>query len=115
MGGGGFSYILLGWLMASVLKIAQGSGTVAMITTASMMVNLIGDGSDLGYPPVLVFLAIGYGSLMISWMNDSGFWVVCKLSGFTESETLRSWTVLLGAIALMGLAEVLVLSWVLAG
>jgi len=113
MGGGGFSYIILGWLIAAVMKIAQGSGTVAMITTASMMVELIGDGSSLGYHPIYIFMAIGYGSLMISWMNDSGFWVVCKLSGFTESETLKSWTVLLGAIALMGLLEVLVLSWIL--
>jgi GntP family gluconate:H+ symporter len=107
---GGMSYLLLAWLIAAVMKIAQGSGTVSMITTAGMMFAIIGDGSGLAYPPVLVFLAIGFGSLFVSWMNDSGFWVVCKLSGFTEQETLKSWTVLLAGIAVMGLIEVLILS-----
>jgi GntP family gluconate:H+ symporter len=50
-----------------------------------------------------IFLAIGFGSITLSWMNDSGFWVVQRLSGFTEKETLRTWTVLLTAISLLGL------------
>ncbi len=107
---GGLSFILLAWLIAAVMKIAQGSGTVSMITTAGMMFAILGDGSGLPYPPILIFLAIGFGSLFVSWMNDSGFWVVCKLSGFTEPETLKSWTVLLGTISIMGLVEVLILS-----
>jgi len=108
--GRGLSYILLGWLIAAVMKIAQGSGTVSMITTAGMMFAIIGDGSGLAYHPVYIFLAIGFGSLMVSWMNDSGFWVVCKLSGFTETETLKTWTVLLAVLSLAGLAEVLLMS-----
>jgi len=111
--GGAISYILLAWLIAAVMKIAQGSGTVSMITTAGMMFAILGDGGTLPYHPVYIFLAIGFGSLMVSWMNDSGFWVVCKLSGFTEPETLKTWTVLLAGISLLGLAEVLILSWVL--
>jgi len=108
--GSGMSYLLLAWLIAAVMKIAQGSGTVSMITTAGMMFAIVGDGSALPYPPVLIFLAIGFGSLFVSWMNDSGFWVVCKLSGFTEPETLKSWTVLLAGIAVLGLIQVLLLS-----
>jgi GntP family gluconate:H+ symporter len=57
-----------------------------------------------------VFLAIGFGSKMISWMNDSGFWTVSKLSGFTETETLKSWTVLVTVGSLVGLVQCLVLS-----
>jgi GntP family gluconate:H+ symporter len=48
--------------------------------------------------------------MMISWMNDSGFWVVCKLSGFTERETLTSWTLSLAVISLVGLAEIPIVS-----
>jgi GntP family gluconate:H+ symporter len=108
--GGGVNFIVLAWLIAAVMKIAQGSGTVSMITTAGLMAAILGDGSGLAYHPMYIFLAIGFGSLMISWMNDSGFWVVCKLSGFTEKETLKTWTVLLALISLIGLIEVLLLS-----
>ncbi|MDX2246341.1 MAG: SLC13 family permease [Bacteroidia bacterium] len=104
------NYILLAWGISSVMKIAQGSSTVAMITTANIMVPLIGDGSTLPYPLLLIFLATGFGSLAISWMNDSGFWVVGKMSGFTEKQTLRSLTVTLALIAVIGLAEVLLIS-----
>ncbi|MCF7762887.1 MAG: GntP family permease [Verrucomicrobia bacterium] len=106
----GLSYILLAFLVASVMKIAQGSGTVAMITTSGMMAAVLADGTALPYHPVYVYLAIGFGSMVFSWMNDSGFWVVCKLSGFTEKETLRSWTLILALIGVVGLIEVLIVS-----
>jgi GntP family gluconate:H+ symporter len=47
-------------------------------------------GSGLPYHPVYIFMAIGFGAMFLSWMNDSGFWVVGKLSGFTEKETLKT-------------------------
>jgi GntP family gluconate:H+ symporter len=102
--------IWVAWAAAAVMKIAQGSGTVAIITTSAIMAALIGDGAALPYHPIWIYLAIGFGSMMLSWMNDSGFWVVCKLSGFTERETLRSWTLSLAVISLVGLAEVLIAS-----
>jgi len=102
--------IWVAWAAAAVMKIAQGSGTVAIITTSAMLTALIGDGAALPYHPLWIYLAIGFGSMMISWMNDSGFWVVCKLSGFSESETLRSWTLSLAVISLVGLAEILIAS-----
>jgi len=108
--GGGVDLIWVAWAVAAVLKIAQGSGTVAIITTSAMLAALIGDGSALPYHPLWIYLAIGFGSMMISWMNDSGFWVVCKLSGFSERETLRTWTLGLAVISLVGLAEVAILS-----
>jgi gluconate:H+ symporter, GntP family len=108
----GFSinYILLGWMIAAVMKIAQGSGTVSMITTSAIMTALIGN-SVLSYHPIYVLLSVGFGSLFISWMNDSGFWVVVRMSGLTEKEGLKIWTVLLIVISLVGLLQVLLLSW----
>ena len=107
------SYILLAWLIAAVMKTAQGSSTVSMITSASIMLAIIGTGADLPYHPMYILLAIGFGALFISWMNDSGFWVVAKMSGFTEKEGLQTWTVLLAVISLVGLAQLLLMSWVL--
>jgi GntP family gluconate:H+ symporter len=92
------------------MKTAQGSSTVAMITASSIIYSLIGTGVDLPYHPVYILLAIGFGSGFISWMNDSGFWVVAKMSGFTEREALQTWTLMFAVVALIGLAQVLLLS-----
>ncbi|MEO5600481.1 MAG: SLC13 family permease [Cyclobacteriaceae bacterium] len=105
-------YILLGWIIGAVMKIAQGSGTVSMITSSAIMAALIGPEFQLPYHPVYILLSIGFGSLFISWMNDSGFWVVARMSGFTEKEALRTWTFLLAILSLVGLVEVLLLAWI---
>ncbi len=107
------SLILLAWGATAVVRIAQGSATVSMITGVGLMGAVIGDGSGLEYHPFYIFLAIGFGSITLSWMNDSGFWVVQRLSGFTEKETLKTWSVLLTAIALLGLAQTLIFSKIL--
>jgi GntP family gluconate:H+ symporter len=73
-----------------------------MITTASIVYPMMAGG--LPYHPIYIFLAIGYGSLFVSWMNDGGFWVVSKLGGLTEKQTLASWTVLTAVISVAGLA-----------
>jgi GntP family gluconate:H+ symporter len=99
----GLSLIILSWVVAAVLKVAQGSGTVSMITTSGIVAAIIGSGADLGFSPIYLFAAIAFGSQVGSWMNDSGFWVVQRLSGFTEKETLKTWSVLLTAISLLGL------------
>jgi GntP family gluconate:H+ symporter len=107
---GGVGLLVLAWTLSSVMKIAQGSGTVAMITASAMIVSLLGDTYDVPYHPIYLFAAIGFGSVVISWMNDSAFWVVCKMSGFTEKETLATWTPLLAVIGIVGLVEVVILS-----
>jgi GntP family gluconate:H+ symporter len=104
--------IVLAWLLSSLMKIAQGSGTVAMIT-ASAMVFSLSQGIQLSFHPLYLFAAIGFGSLVISWMNDSAFWVICKMGGLTEKETLTTWTPLLVVIGIVGLLEVLILSQLL--
>jgi len=95
--------------VAAVIRIAQGSATVAMLTTAAMVYPIM-TGNDLPYHPVYVFVAIGFGAMILSWMNDSGFWVVGRLSGFTERETLKSWTVVVTVNSVVGLLVCLALS-----
>jgi GntP family gluconate:H+ symporter len=106
------NYVFLSWLVSSVIRIAQGSATVAMLTTSAMMVPIIypqgaDELSSLPYHPIYVFLAIGFGSILLSWMNDSGFWVVSRLSGMTEKETLRTWSVISTVISVSGLVVTL--------
>jgi len=101
--------VFLGWAISAVIRVAQGSATVAMITASAILYPII-QAERPPYHTMYVFLAIGFGSKMISWMNDSGFWTVSKLSGFTETETLKSWTVLVTVGSLVGLVQCLILS-----
>ena len=80
----GTQLLLISWAVSAVIRVAQGSATVAMLTTAAMIYPIMSGGATLPYHPVYVFMAIGFGAMILSWMNDSGFWVVGKLSGFTE-------------------------------
>jgi GntP family gluconate:H+ symporter len=104
--------IILAYAIALILRIAQGSATVAMLATSSMIYPIM-TSSSLPYHPIYLFLSIGFGAMGVSWMNDSGFWIVSKLTGFTERETLASWSVLLAAISLIGFMTTLVLSFLL--
>ncbi|TWT76565.1 High-affinity gluconate transporter [Planctomycetes bacterium CA13] len=111
-GGSGIALIVLGWTISSVLRVAQGSSTVAMIIAAGMMSAIIGDQKP-DYNMVYLATAIGSGSLFGSWMNDSGFWVFTKMGGLTESESLRSWSPLLTILSLAGLIVTIALSQIL--
>ena len=110
--GSAIDLLLLAWVGALVLRIAQGSATVAMQATSAMIYPVMA-GMTLPYHPMYVFLAIGFGAYGCSWMNDSGFWVVSRLSGFTEKETLRTWTVLLTILSIIGFIATWILSRVL--
>jgi GntP family gluconate:H+ symporter len=104
--------LVLGWVVTSVVRVAQGSATVSMLTGASIMAPMVAGGA-LGCHSIYMFCAIGFGAMCGSWMNDSGFWVVNRLSGMTEKETLRTWSVQLTANSIIGLLVTLVLSKVL--
>jgi H+/gluconate symporter-like permease len=104
--------LVLGFCLSGVLKIAQGSSTVAMITGSAMLAGVASTGT-LGFHPVYLATAIGAGSLLGSWMNDSGFWIFAKMSGLTEVEALKSWTPALVVLALTGLVATLLLAWLL--
>ena len=109
-GGTGMSFLFLGFGIAALLKVAQGSSTVAMITTSAMLATMNINSELLGFDPVYLATAIGAGSLIGSWMNDSGFWIFCKMSGLTEEEALKSWTPLLLVLGCTSMATTILLS-----
>lgn len=97
------AYLLMGFAITAAIRTAQGSATVAMITSVGILGPLAASG-ELGFHPVYLAMAIGCGSKPVSWMNDSGFWVICKMSGMTEMEGLKSVTPLTLVMGLAGLA-----------
>jgi GntP family gluconate:H+ symporter len=113
-GGTGMTFLFLGFGIAALLKVAQGSSTVAMITTSAMLSAMLTttnlELNPLGFDPVYLATAIGAGSLIGSWMNDSGFWIFCKMSGLTEAEALKSWTPLLFVMGCTSMATTILLS-----
>ncbi len=98
----GLAMLALGFGVSAVMKIAQGSSTVAMIVTSSMIAAMGLTPQMLGCHPVYLCTAIGAGSLVGCWMNDSGFWIVSRMSGLTEVETLKAWTVILVIVGFLG-------------
>ncbi len=108
---GQLSLLPLAWGMAVLIRTAQGSATVAIITTAGIVAPLAAGG--LGFHPVYLALAIGCGSKPVMWMNDSGFWIICTVSGFTEAETLKSATVMSAIMGVVGLGVVMLGAWLL--
>ncbi|MCH9653616.1 MAG: GntP family permease [Planctomycetes bacterium] len=106
----GLSFLFLGFGIAALLKVAQGSSTVAMITTSAMLATMNVNSQMLGFDPVYLATAIGAGSLIGSWMNDSGFWIFCKMSGLTETEALKSWTPLLIVLGCTSMATTILLT-----
>jgi GntP family gluconate:H+ symporter len=109
--GMGVSLILVAYVLTWIVRVAQGSGTVSMITGSAMMAPMIQQG--LPYHPMYIFLAVGFAAFSSSWMNDSGFWVVSRLSGLTEGETLKSFSVMLTLVSATGLGIVLLASRVM--
>jgi gluconate:H+ symporter, GntP family len=109
----GLPVMWLAFLLAALIKTAQGSSTVAIITSAGVMQGVYASGAA-GLPnPVYTALACSAGSLVISWMNDSGFWVVSRMGGFTEKETLILWTVVAAIVGTSGFLLLVALSTVL--
>src|SRR5206468_3310240 len=97
--GSGLIFLFLGFGVASLIKIAQGSSTVAMITTAAMLAAMLpGNGGGLPFHTVYVATAIASGALVGAWMNDSGVWMFSKMGGVTELETVKSWTPVLAIV-----------------
>ncbi len=105
------SPLLMGWTMAALMRIATGSATVAM-TTASGIVAPIA--AALGYPhPELLVLATGAGSVVLSHVNDGGFWLVKEYFNMSVAQTFKTWTVLETLISVTALALVAALAAVL--
>lgn len=102
--------IPLAFLAAAVIRTAQGSATVAMITSAGIVSPFALSG-NLPFHPLYLALAIGCGSKPVMWMNDSGFWIIGKMSGLTESQTLKTATVMMTIMGVVGLAATMLGAW----
>ncbi|TRO64942.1 GntP family permease [Streptomyces sp. IB201691-2A2] len=106
----GLPIIVLAWLISVVLRVAQGSATVAIVTTAGIVVPLV-EGQDLSQAHLaLIIMAISAGSIFASHVNDGGFWIVAKYFGISERDTLKSWTVLETVLSVAGFAMAALLS-----
>lgn len=107
----GGSYILLGFLIAAIVRILQGSATVAMATSASLTSSIMVAGPIGDLEKALIVISIASGATILSHVNDSGFWLVSRYFGLNEKQTLASWSVMTTIIAVSGLVTVLLISF----
>jgi Gnt-I system high-affinity gluconate transporter len=101
------SPLFLAWLIATVIRVCVGSATVAGLTAAGIVLPLI---EATGVSPELMVLAIGSGSLMLSHVNDSGFWLFKEYFNLSVKDTLRSWTLMETTVGVVGLLGILILN-----
>ncbi|MGW6402802.1 GntP family permease [Streptomyces sp. NPDC055134] len=106
----GLPVIVLAYLISLVLRVAQGSATVAIVTTAGIVLPLIEAGHYSQPFTALVIMAISAGSIFASHVNDGGFWMVAKYFGISERDTLKTWTVLESVLSVAGFAVAAVIS-----
>ena len=101
------SPLLIGWIIATLIRFSVGSATVAGLTTAGIVLPLV---QNTNVSPELMVLSIGSGSLMLSHVNDSGFWLFKEYFNLTVKETLSTWTIMETSIGISGLIGVLILN-----
>lgn len=101
--------IVLGFVIAMALRAAQGSATVAILATCGLLTDAIAGGGYSALQVALLTVAIGFGGLGLSHVNDSGFWIVTRYLGLSVADGLRSWTVLTTVLGLAGFA----MTWLL--
>lgn len=106
----GLPVLVLSYLISLVLRVAQGSATVAIVTTAGIVAPLLAEGDHSQAFVALVIMAISAGSIFASHVNDGGFWMVAKYFGISERDTLKTWTVLESVLSVAGFAVAAVLS-----
>ncbi|MDL2214666.1 gluconate:H+ symporter [Dysgonomonas sp. OttesenSCG-928-M03] len=99
--------LILGWLIAAIIRGCVGSATVAALTAAGVIMPLV---AQSGVNPNLMVLALGAGSLMFSHVNDAGFWMFKEYFNLSLKDTLKSWSVMEAIVSIVGLGGVLVLS-----
>jgi Gnt-I system high-affinity gluconate transporter len=99
--------LVLGWLMACVIRVCVGSATVAGLTAAGIMAPML---PNMNVDPNLMVLSIGAGSLMFSHVNDTGFWLFKEYFNLSIKDTIRSWSLMETIVAIVGLFGVLTLN-----
>ncbi len=113
LNGLGISAVVLAYLFSMIVRVAQGSATVAMITAAGLMAGIVSTGDYSQSDLALIVIAIAAGSTMLSHVNDSGFWIISRYLGLTEAQTLKTWTMISVVISVVGFALTFLLSIIL--
>ncbi len=103
----GIPILISAWLIAGLIRIAQGSGTVALLTGSSIMAPFA---SGLGVHPVYLVMAIGTGGMMFSWFNDSGFWIINRVAGLNNMETFKCWSAVNTVMSIVGITFTLIMA-----
>jgi Gnt-I system low-affinity gluconate transporter len=111
IGTDGMPIIFFAFIVTVIIRVAQGSATVAMITgaglTAPVVQATIAAGMTYSQPQLaLIVIAIASGASVLSHVNDSGFWLVCRYLGLTEAEALKTFTTMTTIVGLTGFAMV---------
>ncbi len=110
----GLPILVLGFVLSLLLRASQGSATVAILTTAGLLAESVAGGDYTTVQVALISLAVAFGALKLSHVNDSGFWVVTRYLGLSVADGLRSWTVLTMILGAAGFLLVCLL-WAVAG
>jgi Gnt-I system high-affinity gluconate transporter len=100
--------LLLGWLVAAIIRVCIGSATVAALTAANLILPVMA--LHTGVNPNLMVLSLGAGSIFFSHVNDSGFWLFKEYFNLSLKDTFRSWSTMEAIVSVAGLAGVLILS-----
>ncbi|RED96969.1 gluconate:H+ symporter [Marinoscillum furvescens] len=98
--------LVLGWLIAGIIRVCIGSATVAGLTAAGILAPVM---QDVGADPNLMVLSVGAGSLLFSHVNDSGFWMYKEYFNLSVKDTIKSWSVMETIVSVVGLIGVLIL------
>jgi Gnt-I system low-affinity gluconate transporter len=106
------SLLLIAYGLAAVVRLIQGSATIAMLTAGALVAQMIEASPEVldDTHRALAVLAIAFGATIFSHVNDSGFWLVSRFFGMNEKQTLASWSVMETIVSVVGLAAVLVLA-----
>jgi len=107
--GTGITPVLLGFALALLFRLLQGSATVAMTAAAGLMASFLAGGSFSEWQLAVLAISIAAGATGFSHVNDSGFWLINRLFDLSERETLRSWTLMTGILAITALIMCLIL------
>jgi len=106
------SYVIVAFIIAALVRIAQGSATVAMTTAAGIIGPILEQTTDISSPKkALIVLAVASGATILSHVNDSGFWLVNRYLNISEKDTFRSWTMLTTVISVSSIVIILGLYW----
>ncbi len=108
----GFPVLFFAFIVALLVRVIQGSATVAMITAAGLVSPLISNIDFSSFELASIVISIAAGATALSHVNDSGFWLVSQYLGLTEKQTFKTWTVMTGILSLCGFVFVAILNFI---